>query len=133
MKNLVIILSMVFSMIVFADDKAPAPFTDSGIKRKLKDGRVQKFDGNKYKIVRRGVKSKPKVVIKERRVYKKNTVKGFLGYGPNDLERANSTRVELERSPFVGVGYQRHLNEEFSIEVIGTSNESLMLGGGFSF
>lgn len=133
MRNIVIILCMIFVTSVFADDKAPAPFTDSGIKRKLKDGRVQKFDGNKYKIVRRGVKSKPKVVVKEKRVYKKNTVKGFLGYGPNDLDRVNSNRVDLEFSPFVGVGYQRHLNGEFSIEVIGTTNESLMLGGGFSF
>ena len=55
-----------------SSDKAPAPFTDSDIKRTLKDGKVQKFDGNKYMIVRRG-KSKPakkQVVVKEKEVVK---------------------------------------------------------------
>jgi len=69
---------------------------------------------------------------KEKRVYKKNAVKLYLGYGPNDLERGNN-RADLDSDPFVGIGYQRMLNEDFSLEAIGTTNESLMIGGGYHF
>lgn len=115
-----------------AEDKAPAPFQNSDIKRTLEDGKVQKFDGDKYMIVRRGKKKTPKVIVKEKKVYKKNAVKLYLGYGPNDLDKGNN-RADLDSDPFIGVGYQRMLNEDFSIEAIGTTNESLMIGGGYHF
>lgn len=133
MKNLLIILGMAFTIGVFAQDNVPESFKDSGIKRKLKNGIVQKFDGNKYKIVPRKTKPrKPKIVVEEKKVYKKNAVKLFLGYGPNELER-NGNTVELDRNPFVGVGYQRMLNEEISVEVQVHTNESAIIGGGFHF
>ena len=126
------ILILIFVMSAKAEE-APAPFQNSGIERKLENGKVQKFDGNKYKIVRRNAKRKaPKVIVKEKRVYKKNAVKLYLGYGPNDLNRNNNT-VELDSDPFLGIGYQRMLNEDFSIEAIGTTNESLIIGGGYHF
>ena len=83
-------------------------------------------------IVRRGKKKTPKVIVKEKKVYKKNAVKLYLGYGPNDLDKGNN-RADLDSDPFIGVGYQRMLNEDFSIEAIGTTNESLMIGGGYHF
>lgn len=135
MRNILILMIMVFILgNLRAEEKAPAPFQNSDIKRTLEDGKVQKFDGDRYMIVKRKKnKTKPKVIIREKTVYKKNTVKGFVGYGPADLNRRSSNTVDLDRQPFLGVGYQRHLNEEISVEVIGTTNESLMIGGGFSF
>lgn len=129
MKNLFIIFGFVFVTVTLAQEKAPAPFDDSSIKRRLKNGKLQKFDGNKYKIVkRRKTKSKTKKQVKT----KKNAVKLFLGYGPDDLDKEGN-RVELDRNPFLGIGYQRMLNKEFSVEAIGTTNESLMIGGGYHF
>lgn len=126
---IVLILAM---NITKAEEIAPKPFANSDIKRTLNDGKVQKFDGNKYMIVKRGVKSKPEIKIVEKPVYKKNAIKLFLGYGPNDLNRRNNS-VELDSDPLLGIGYQRMLNEDFSLEVIGISNESLLIGGGYHF
>lgn len=137
MKNILLLMSLITCLsYVKAEDKAPAPFTNSDIERKLENGKLQKFDGNKYMIVRRGSKAKVKerVVIKEKIVQKKNAVKVFLGRGPeNDMTRESRNRVVLERDVFLGIGYQRMLNEEFSVEIIGTTNESLLIGGGFHF
>lgn len=137
MKNLVLLITLLITYsYVNAEEKAPKPFTNSNIERKLENGKLQKFDGNKYMIVKRGTKTKPKVkvVVKEKLVQKKNAVKLFIGHGPeNDITRESQNRVSLERDAFLGIGYQRMLNEEFSLEVIGTTNESLMIGGGFHF
>lgn len=131
----IILLSLLIIPTSFAE-KAPKPFDDSSIKRDLKDGTVQTFDGNEYMIVKRGVEAKPqepKVVVKEKRVYKKNALKLFIGHGPHDLDKKSATRVDLDRKPFVGIGYQRMLNESFSVEINGNTNESYSIGGGFHF
>jgi hypothetical protein len=47
------IFGFLFILEAQAAEKAPKPFNDSNIERKLKDGSTQKFDGNKYKIVPR--------------------------------------------------------------------------------
>lgn len=133
-----IIFLMLFSVSLFAEDKAPKPFQNSSIERKLEDGKVQKFDGDKYMIVKRGAKKKPAVITRtvtievEKPVYRKNALKLFLGHGPNELQK-NGNSIELDKDPFIGLGYQRMLNQKFSIEIIGTTNESIMIGGGFHF
>jgi len=76
---------------------------------------------------------KEKIIVKEKKVYRKNAVKLFVGHGPNELDKVNSGRVELEKDPFLGVGYQRMINDRFSVEAIGTTNESFMIGGGLHF
>lgn len=137
MKKITTLILMLFTINLFANEQI---FENSKIERKLKNGKTQKFDGNEYMIVKRGVKRKPIVVTKTtvvevervKKVYKKNAVKLFLGHGPSDLSVQNNS-VSLEKEPFLGVGYQRMLNESFSIELIGTTNESIMLGGGYHF
>jgi hypothetical protein len=135
MKNLTL-LTFLISVLGFAQDKTPESFVDSNIERKLKDGTVQKFDGNSYKIVKRGEKKKktePSVVLKENTIHKKNAIKLFVGHGPGDIERRSNTRVDLENKAFFGLGYQRMLNENFSVEINGNTNESYSIGGGFHF
>lgn len=127
----ILILTMNF---VKAEETAPKPFTNSDIKRTLDSGNVQKFDGNKYMIVRRGTKRKSiiKTVVKEKKVYKKNALKLFVGYGPNDLD-TSIRRADLDSDPIMGIGYQRMLSEDFSLEALGTTSETLLIGGGYHF
>lgn len=137
---LIITFGTVFTTWAFAEDKAPAPFTDSHIERKLEDGKIQKFDGNKYKIVRRGVKKKkpaPKVVtvtktIVKKAPVKKNRVRLMVGYGPNEL-RSSPNRADLDYDPVMAVGYSRQLDDTFSFEATAISSETYMLGVGVGF
>lgn len=126
------IVVLILVMNAKAEEKAPAPFQNSAIERKLENGKVQKFDGNQYMIVRRGTKTEPKVIVKEKKVYKKNSLKLYVGYGPNEVEQ-DGINAKLDSDPLLGVGYQRMLNEDFSLEVIGITNESLLIGGGYHF
>ena len=129
MKNLLIIFTIILTTNIYAASKVPPPFRNSIIKRRLRNGRMQMFDGNRYMIVRR--KSKRKIPTKKS-LYKKNAIKAFLGYGPNEIKSYGNKAV-LDKDSFLGIGYQRMLNDKLSIEVIGTTNESLMLGGGLHF
>jgi len=76
---------------------------------------------------------KEKVIIKEKTVYKKNAIKVFVGNGPAEIRSVSPTVNELERDNFIGIGYQRMLNEDFSVEINGNTNESYSIGGGFHF
>lgn len=143
MLKLFILILVFSSSVVFADDKAPAPFEDSDIERVLKDGKVQKFDGNRYKIVprKKNDDSKPKVKTKIVKVTKKvvrlreppkNSVSAFTGYGPSGLDREGTT-VRTERDIVFGIGYDRRINTGSSLRVIGISNGTIMGGVGFDF
>ena len=112
--------------------KAPEPFQDSGIKRQLKDGKVQKFDGNKYKIVRRGVKTKPKVVTKKAKV-KKNRVSLLAGVSPTGHLDRSGNKVSTERSLSVGLQYQRLVTDKFNVGIQVQTNESVLGSVGFDF
>lgn len=132
--TIILLLGLLLGLQSHAEDKAPKPFNDSEIKRSLKDGKVQEFDGNKYMIVRRGSKTKVAPIIKEvPRDYKKHSVKVFLGYGPNDLEVNNNRRVDLDKDPLLGIGYGYKFTESISVELQGISNETGMVGLGFHF
>lgn len=131
-------------LVSIAEDRAPEPFTDSTINRTLEDGTVQKFDGNKYKIVRRkrtNERKKRTEKIKVIRTTQKivrikptpnNNVSLFTGYGPLGLERSGSS-VGFKRGVTFGVGYDRKLNYNSSLRIIGISNGTIMGGVGFGF
>lgn len=76
---------------------------------------------------------KPRVIVREKTVYKKNAIKLHVGNGPAEIRSVSPTVNELERDNFIGIGYQRMLNEDFSIEINGNTNESYSIGGGFHF
>jgi len=121
-----------------SEEKAPKPFEDSDIKRELKDGKVQKFDGNKYMIVRRGAKKKKPVTktitVVKKQPRKKNRLTLYVGSDPNDLE-TNSTndKVILDKDGLWGVGYTRNLNETIHLDAVILTNETVMGGIGVSF
>lgn len=121
-----------------ADDKAPKPFDDSNIERTLKDGKVQKFDGDKYMIVRRGQKPKPKpepkacIKCEEPRL-KRNRLSVLGGSGPSGDLNKEGSRVSTEHEPFVGLQYQRLINENLSLGIQVQTNESVAGSVGWDF
>jgi hypothetical protein len=141
MKKL-ITLMFLFSTLVMAED-LPKVFEDSNIERKLNDGTVQKFDGDKYKIVRRGFKAKPqktkiveKTRIVEKTVYKKNEVRLLGGSGPKGIEvnsAPGGVTVDEERGLILGLGYSRMLSHDFSLGADVFNNETVLLELGFHF
>lgn len=129
-----------------ASNDVPERFEDSSIKRKLKDGSVQSFNGNDYMIVpRTSEKPKPKKqVVKERveivktivklKPQKKNRVTLYAGYGPADLETNQTvTKIKLDKDAVIGLGYSRKLNESINLDILGLTNETIMGGIGISF
>lgn len=125
--------------------KAPTPFEDSNIKRKLKDGTIQEFDGNKYKIVRRKTGPQPqhkptpapapapKIIVKTK-PSPKNRLTLYGGYGPNDLEiNETATKVRLDKDGLFGIGYSRKIGETLSLDAVILSNETFMGGLGVNF
>lgn len=131
-------------------EATPKVFQDSGVTRKLKDGTVQKFDGDKYKIVPRTQKrTKCKsntVYVKETRTIikrKRNRLQLFLGNGPSDslLTRKTgplSVQVQSEDENLLGLGYSREIidiNEDVSLTLGGQyfTNETLTLSVGLSW
>lgn len=136
------------------EEKTPKQFQDSGIKRKLPDGSVQEFDGDKYKIVPRT--QKRKVVVKDEKKFKpvlirekvieknvthKNRLSIILGHGPNGnmdcdaIDRDLRCRTEDELN--LGLQYMRDFKtrENYSIHglIQGNTNKSMGLGIGVGF
>lgn len=132
---------ILFSSMAMAEDKAPVPFDDSDIERTLKDGRVQKFDGNEYMIVKRGTKKeKPKVIVKTVTVKQKkrlNRISLLMGSAPNShLEKSsteNSAKIEHKHQAEFGVQYQRLLNDRVSVGIQIQTNESVFGSVGYDF
>lgn len=110
--------------VIVHPEPAPKKFKDSDIKRVLKDGSVQKFDGDKYKIVRRVHRHTKKtqtrqVVIKEPR-YFKNEVSLLAGFGAlgNLVEQTDTFRtVSTEQGLVLGLQYQRSIKQREDYEI----------------
>jgi len=137
-------------------EATPNIFVDSRVTRKLKDGTIQKFDGNKYKIVPRTQKRKkytpdsdlrnrviirtqkrkkytPKVVtVIERRTKtvikrKRNKLQLFLGNGPSD---SLSSRRTGPLSAQVQSEDENLLGVGYSREIIDINEDlSISIGG----
>lgn len=126
---------------------APAPFKDSAIERKLKNGKIQEFDGDKYMIVRRRKykkEPKPAPIVKN---YKgeshRNRVSILAGESPSGNLNCNSTSCSTEREAHLGLQYMRDFTEavdykdrsDFSVHglIQVQTNESIYLGLGLGF
>jgi len=136
-------------------EKTPEVFKKSDVTRVLNDGTVQKFDGNKYKIVPRTQKRRfcktcgPKPVVVERVVKetvikrKRNNLQLFLGNGPSDSLRVtntgqNTARVTSGDENLIGIGYSREIldiDEDLSLSVGAQylTNETLTLSVGLNW
>ena len=152
--KLVLMLTMLIGLNAYAEQKAPAPFTDSQIKRTLKDGTVQTFDGDEFVIVPRKPKKKvtpvapkaPEVktveVIKTVEVVreippKKNRVSLLAGAGPveglNRYTAPNTVTVESRVGAIFGLQYQRLLTDKISVGAQVQTNSALLLDVGLDF
>ena len=130
-------------------EKTPARFKDSKIRRKTKDGRMQEFDGDRYKIVPRTQKRYKKkvqkrvirpVIVNEK---KRHNVSLLAGIAPrSDFKRRDisANRVEVEHGSKLhfGLSYSYDLleiNDDLDLSVGGLiqTNESIMGSIGLSF
>lgn len=122
-------------------NEAPKPFKDSDIQRKLKNGKTQKFDGDKYMIVRRRKYTKKKEVKKApvKAESHRNRVSVLAGQSPSGNLDCNTTRCRTEREMHLGLQYMRDFNDstEDGLSVHGLiqvqTNESVYLGIGVGF
>lgn len=138
-------------------EKAPRPFEDSNIKRKLKDGSTQEFDGNKYKIVRRTHSHKKPTPAKKEEIScgcevrekcckgikepHRNRVSLLAGYGAlgniDETVENGIPRFETEQGLVMGLQYMRdlHVDEDmsFHLGVQGQTNKTLSIMGGVGF
>lgn len=139
---MMLILMIFVALPSLAEEKAPAPFEDSSIQRTLKNGKIQKFDGDQYMIVKRGKKAKPpvpvvvtKTVTKKiylKRKAKKNSLMLHIGYAPDGLEVHGRT-VEEDRRPVLGLSYSRDINDRFRLQGQILTNSSIIGGIGFNY
>lgn len=135
-------------------EKTPENFDKSKIKRKLKDGSFQEFDGNKFKIVPRTQKRLKKtkvkkavkpVIIREKKVLKnvthKNRVSLFVSQGPSGELECSSSRnrgnCSTESGLNLGIQGQRdfYTDEDFSLHglIQVQTNREVSVGIGVGF
>lgn len=135
MKNLLVVVSFLISSSLLA--KAPKPFDDSSIKRKLKNGSIQSFDGNRYKIVPRTSKSSKKLnksVSKPISKVRKNRISLLVGSAPKaKIYTPAVDTAKVESKLAIGLQYQRLITEKVSLGVQIQSNESAFGSVGLDF
>jgi len=125
---------------------APAELKDAQITIRLKNGQVQRYSGNDYKIVERHLRRKvppaapPKVIEKEvlvaKPVFLKNRITALIGPGFDGLKfikEADSMDIGRREAIIFGVSYTRQLNLRWSVSAEGFSNRTYLFGGGVSF
>lgn len=146
MKKLIISVLLLVGFGVYASDM-PSYMKDGKITVTLKDGRKYEFSTNEYMVVKR---EGPKDVVIEvdgegkRTVHQSpaivvggpNTVKAFGGAGPSGIKVTTgptSVTIEQDYGAIYGLGYSRQLNKRWSLEAVGLSNKTGLLGLGYSF
>lgn len=131
-------------------EKTPKQYKDSKIRRKMKDGRIQEFDGDNFKIVPRTQKRYKKKVEKKivRPVIinkqKRHHINLLVGVAPDaDFSRADRTPnrnviVEHESDLHLGLSYSYdllELSDDLDLSIGGQiqTNESFFGSIGVSF
>lgn len=140
-------LALALILVSFA---AHAEITETG-----RDGKAHSYNQDEYVVVKRrpkGYKPKPRptpsacpLVVapaptpqaqpEATKVYK-NTFKAYLGYGPGGFSTTqvpSSITVNENFGALFGLGYSRQLSPRWSVEAVGISNHTGLLGAGYSF
>ena len=108
-----------------------SPFKNSNIKRKLKNGKTQEFDGDKYKIVPRHQKRKPAPDFHD------NRVSLLVGEGPAQQLIVDEDGARTGRDEFLGLQYMRTVKRtadyELHLLLQVQTNESGAAGIGVGF
>ena len=133
----VLLFCLLFSFSAVAQDAGV--FKDSDIERTLKDGSIQKFDGDKYMIVPRVKKKKKKKVVKTTKVVEKQKVYrnrlSFLGgYGSLGNLKVSGTEARTENGVVLGIQYMRDFKDDkLHLLIQVQTNETVQIGGGVRF
>lgn len=134
------IILMLISSVVSANEFAPASLKDSVITVTLKNGKKYTMSGNKYEVALRapkGVEWDKRTTYVFNRYSHKNSVRLLGGVGPSGalstIVNSNSATVSTEQGFIYGVSYTRQLSKDFSVEAVGLSNATGLLGVGVSF
>ena len=93
-----------------------------------------KTSPKKKKKVKKQPKSK--IVVKEKKMQKKNRLQFHLGYGPTGLEREsdnNATSVSEDMDVVVGAGYSRLLDDTVSLGISVYSNKTVTATFGIDY
>jgi len=121
--KLVSLLILLTTSVSFAE--TPKMFQNSKIVRVLNNGKVQVFDGNDYKIVRRD--SKPRVIKITKTIKKKLYMRRTI------RKRSLSINTGYSDSFFLGIGMSKDINEAFRMQGIITTNGIIMGGFGYNY
>lgn len=138
-------ISIIAASAVAAD--LPGYMRDGKIVVTLKDGKSYEFSVNEYMVVRRGSgQAKAEQQAEEVAPRKQaeegpvaagpNAVKVYGGVGPSDLKvatGATSVTIDQDYGPVLGLGYSRQLSRRISLDAVGLSNKTGLLGLGYSF
>jgi hypothetical protein len=138
-------LMLLFLPVMALAEEMPSYLKDGVITVTLKDGKQYTFQANDWKVVPRV--SEPEQVIHlggaaepamEPQVLEqhKNRVRLLGGYGPNGLNTsrgANAATVSTSHGAVGGVGYDRLLNERWSVGGQMLNNDTYLLDVGFDF
>jgi hypothetical protein len=153
MKHVLLVFMFMFSLSAFADaTEVPAYMKDAVITVKLKSGAEYKFSGNTHAVVLRSSsnKLKPAIIVEKlvevdklvevcsepEKELNKNRIKGVIGAGPTGLKtntEGTTTKVTSKFGPLLGIGYDRLLNEDISVNGQIMTNGTATLGLGLDF
>jgi hypothetical protein len=126
-------------------ENPPAALKDGQIVLSTKDGKTTKYNANEFKIVPRykyiRKKSEPAKVVTKEVVKEKlpNQISLYAGVGYDGMvikksdQNSNSADVTKYRDLVLGLAYTRSIDLNWSVSGIVTSNESLLIGGGYSW
>jgi hypothetical protein len=145
MKKYILILALL-PLIASSYENMPEYLKDSTITVTLKNGKEYKFDGNDWKVVRRGSKAETNVVVakdvpQEASVEEvpqkdKNTLILQAGVGYRGLNTSKSGTyhlVEEKLAPVLGLTYCRDLNYKLAPCATATTHETFMFGVKYGF
>ena len=134
------IVAILFSVFSVQAEEVPAYLKDSVITVTLKDGKTYKFNGNEYKVVKRGSKAKlvPEVrpVVVQAPAPKRNriTVHGGVGFdGLNTQLASNSVTIKQDKEPVFGLSFSRNFYKDYSVSATALTNQTYLLGVGQDF
>jgi len=145
MKKLILILTLLFTTTVFPEEM-PKYMKDGIITVTLKDGKVYTFSTNEYMVVKRGAKKEasPVTIIEQKeektviavQPRKKHILSAMAGFSRHDLDsKVSGTGVYTENDHDFdfGIQYQYEVSQDIYLNVLGTVNETGLIGVGFGF
>jgi len=153
MKNVLAVLMYMFSITALADaTEVPVYMKDAVIIVILKDGKEYKFSGNTHAVVLRASsnKLKPAVIVEKvvevdklvevcsepAKELHKNRIRAMIGAGPTGLKTVtdrSTIKVTPKFGPLGGIGYDRLLDEDISVNGQILTNGTATLGLGLDF